>query len=123
MTSFYNTSVPANLLKVNEVYVVYEIHDWRYTSPPWYKAKLHDLYLNRWMGDNNVGLLFATTKPGRNDKIFRDYNTVIIKTLEEHRDYMRCGIQTMVSKLYEEKTGQSGNPDSGPAGLILDFIV
>jgi len=119
MSSFYTTSVPVESLELFKIYVVYEHEESRY-STKYFKGELvhihredsghHILYL-RPMGD--IGNVFR----------FRDYDNITIKTLDERRDFVRSGYQSIVSKIYEDKTGQSGNPDSGPTGIICDFLV
>lgn len=119
---YYNTlvpndfiSVPIHLLQIGEEYVIYERNKWRYNKK-WYRAKL------LLISSNDSKCLVFTNKKALN-YIVRDYESLYLKTFKEHSDLIRKGLQPIVSKIYEEKTGQSGCPSCGPSGLISSFII
>jgi hypothetical protein len=123
MTSFYDSSVPVDSLELFKLYIVYETSFIECRKDKFFLGELIDLIFLNLEHKDNPTLTFRHA--GSKKKYFytRFYCTVTIKTLQEQHDFVRGGMQSMVSKLYEEKTDQSGKPDAGPAGLICDFLV
>lgn len=116
--NFYTTSTLLKDLKSFESYVIYDKEDKKY----WFKGKLVCI-----TGDKEANpcltffLLDKSKKWSR--YVHNFYNQIIIKSFKEHHDFLKNGYQSLISKLYEEKTEQNGNPDCGPSSVICSMLI
>lgn len=131
MDPFYTNSLKPNELVLFRDYFVYDRSEKSIflSRKKFFKATL---IIREVDDDGNIlanPLLTFYKDRKENDKwgaevyIHRLYSQIVIKTLDQHSEFLRKGYQTVISKIYEEKTNQNGNPDCGPTGLICSFIA
>ena len=120
---FYSSSIPKEDLVQFDDYVVYSKNVLKQNK--WFKGKL--LIVEKdgegVVVDKPILTFFVVNNSKDIEYVHKLYSQVTIKTLEEHNSFLRCGYQSLISKIYEDKTEQSGCPGNGPSGLICDMLL
>lgn len=115
--NFYTSSVLIKDLNCFDCYVIYNKEDNNYRI----KGRLICITGDKEVNPCLTFFILDKSKWSRYEHNF--YKQIVIKSFKEHHDFIKNGYQSIISKLYEDKTQQNGNPDCGPSGIICKMII